>query len=167
VIGDCAGERLELCWGEAPEWPERTSNSPRRMQFGEGARPRAPRRTCQNPVVYSRLRNVLGFDNNGSRGRDPSTTMGRYLNMRTKRLTRFSEGQTVSVGFAGLGRKACRPVLPKQVLRRVSKAQPTIWPQTIFLFAKPLRPFGSLAPAKFEPLAGAVTNHRSLLTAHL
>jgi hypothetical protein len=57
--------------------PESIFNSPRRMQLGEGARPRAPRRACQNPVVYSRLRllNVLGFGNNpaaAGRGRDPS-----------------------------------------------------------------------------------------------
>jgi hypothetical protein len=57
--------------------PETIFNPPRRIQFGEGARPRAPRRTCQNPVVYSRLQllNVLGFGNNpaaAGRGRDPS-----------------------------------------------------------------------------------------------
>ena len=57
--------------------PESISNPPRRMQFGEGARPRAPRRTCQNPALYSclRLLSVLGFGNNpaaAGRGCGPS-----------------------------------------------------------------------------------------------
>jgi hypothetical protein len=46
---------------------------PVRHSFSDGGSPRAAR-TCHNPNLYfcSRSEHVLGSDNSGSRGRDPS-----------------------------------------------------------------------------------------------
>ena len=53
----------------------------RRVQIGEGARPRAPRGLATTQMLYfcPRLRHVLGFVDNpaaAGRGRDPSRALG-------------------------------------------------------------------------------------------